>query len=136
MKARLAVTLVLMAGCGWAKEDTVVVARLKAELKDAHPYVVPVAKEGEAESVDEPVLKLEKMVVTISPAFAVDVLAEARRAAAVREAARFSLRKGGTLFSSYRGDIGFWPAIVPVDDTPWKRKGDVGIRVDLLRLKW
>lgn len=146
MKARLAVTLVLVAAGGWAREDTATIARLKAELKESHPYVAPVARDSEVAPLDEPVLKLEKMVVTISPAFEVDVLKEARRAVARREAQQFSLAKGGRLLAFTRGEVGFWPTIIPVNAAAAGRPGDplaspvkkpdVMLVVDLLRLKW
>lgn len=125
----------LVAGCCWAGEETVVTARLKVELKELHPYVAPTGDAATEDPVNEPVLKLEPMTVTLSRAFTVDVLAEARRAAAVREAAQFSLLKGGTLFSFRRGELGFWPTVVPVNATPVK-KPDTLLVIDLLRLKW
>lgn len=105
-------------------------ARILATLPPA-PAVRPVEESPERDG--EPVLELEPMIIT--PAMETDLLAEARRAAEAKKAAEFSLLRGGTLISFRKGDIGFWPKIVPVDATPVK-KGEVGISVDLLRIKW
>jgi len=127
---------VLGAGCVYAGGDTAVTARLKAELKESHPYVPPPpAAEAGPETITEPVFKLETMSVSLSRAFTVDVLAEARRAAAAREAEQFSLVKGGTLLSFRHGDVGFWPTVVPATATPVK-KPDAMLVIDLLRIKW
>ncbi len=133
MLARLTVLLLLAAGCCRGQIETVVTARLRAEFKEAYPYA-PLARgeEGQALS-DEPVLELEPMIIT--RALETDSLDTARREAEAKKAAEFSLLRGGTLLSFRRGDIGFWPKIVPVNDTPVK-KGDVLISVDLLRIKW
>lgn len=135
MMARTAVLLLLMAGCGQGWAETAVTVRLKKEFKDAHPYTPPAAVAENPDPGDGPALVLEPMLITGSHSFAVDILAEARRATAVAAAAKFSLQQGGKLLSFPRGDLGFWPAIVPVDATPVK-KGAVAISVDLLRFKW
>ncbi len=108
-------------------------ARLSARIRETllPPPVAPAAT-AEPEA-GEPVLVLEPMVVTA--AMESDLLAEARRAAEARKAREFSLLKGGLLFSTGRTDVGFWAKLVPIDDTPVK-KGGVGIRIDLLRVKW
>ena len=138
MMARPTALFLLAVGSCWGRAETVVTARLKAELKAAHPYVLPIAGEENPDLSGEPVFKLEPMLVTGSPTFEVDILAEARRAAAAREAMKFSLRKGGTLFSSRRADLGFWPKLVPVTElgAGQVKRGTVGIAVDLLRIKW
>ena len=89
--------------------------------------------EENLESDGEPVLDLEPMV--ISRDMETDLLAEARRAAEAKKEAEFSLLRGGKLLSFRRGDIGFWPKIVPTDATPVK-KADVALNIDLLRIKW
>lgn len=115
-----------------------VTARLKAELKEAHHYIAPVAGAENSEWTSDPVLHLEPMLVTGSSSFEVDILAEARRAAAAREAMKFSPLKGGLIFSSGRTELGFWPKLVPVDavEAGTVKKKTVGISVDLLRIKW
>lgn len=108
--------------------------KLRAKIVEALPPA-PAAgpAEGQPEPDGEPVLELEPMIIT--RARETDLLAEARRAAEARKAREFSLLKGGTLLSFRRGDLGFWPKLVPIDETPVK-KGEVGISVDLLRIKW
>jgi hypothetical protein len=108
--------------------------KLRAKIVETLPAAPAVGPVEEKSALDgEPVLELEPMIIT--RAREADLLAEARRAAEAKKAKEFSLLKGGTLFSTERMDIGFWAKLVPVDDTPVK-KGGVGIRVDLLRLKW
>ena len=138
MIVRSAALLLLAVGCCWGKPETAVTARLKAEFKEAHPYVPPATLAGEAELGGEPVLHLEPMLVTGSSSFEVDIQAEARRAAAAREARKFSPQKGGLIFSSGRMDLGFWPKLVPVEsvEVGTLKKKTVGISVDLLRIKW
>ena len=43
--------------------------------------------------------------------------------------------RGGTLLAFTRGELGFWPKLVPADDLPVK-KGTVLMAIDLLRIKW
>lgn len=135
MLARCFMLLLLGTSCCWAQTETAVTGRLKAEFQAAYAYAPPTAVEEKPELSGEPVLELEPMVVTRSLAFGADILAEARRATEAKKAKEFSILRGGSLLSFRRGDIGFWPKIVPVDATPVK-KGDVAISVDLLRLKW
>ena len=130
---RLPLVLLLLASCGVGRAQTAVTARLKTEFKETYAYAPPVKMETEPEANGEPVLELEPMIITHS--MTEDILAEARRVAEARKAREFSLLRGGTLLSFRRGDIGFWPQLVPVDATPFK-KGTVGISVDLLRIKW
>lgn len=108
--------------------------KLRARILETLPPA-PVATRAEESPVPEgeQLLELEPMIITRTKE--TDLLAEARRAAEARKAAEFSLLRGGTLLSFRRGDIGFWPKIVPINATPVK-KGDVGISVDLLRIKW
>lgn len=133
MLARFTGLLLLGAGCCCGQAETAVTARLKEEFKETYRYTPPAAEEAVTDLSGEPVLELEPMIVTRS--METDILAEARRVAEARKAKEFSPLRGGTLYSFRRGDIGFWPKIVPVNDTPVK-KGDVAISVDLLRLKW
>jgi hypothetical protein len=111
----------------------VVTARLKTEFKATYRYAPSDRGEEAPASDGEPVLQLEPMIITRS--LETDILAEARRQAEVRKAGEFSPLRGGTILSFQRGEIGFWPKIVPVNATPVK-KGDVLVSVDLLRLKW
>lgn len=135
MLARCFMLFLLAASCCRAQVEIAVTDRLKAEFKVTYPYTPPDAVEEKLELSGEPVLELEPMVVTRSLSFGADILAEARRATEAQKAKEFSILRGGSLLSFRRGDIGFWPKIVPVDATPVK-KGDVAISVDLLRLKW
>ena len=138
MIVRISALLLLTVGCCWGKAETAVTARLKAELKEAHPYVPPAAPGGDTDLGGDPVFHLEPMTVTSSSSFEVDLQAEARRAAAAREARKFSPQKGGLIFSSGRMDLGFWPKLVPVEsvEVGSLKKQTVGISVDLLRIKW
>lgn len=132
---RLPLLAVLFAGLLRADEAPLapgVREKLSVLIREALPPP-PERKADEAVAADEPVLELEPMVITA--AMETDLLAEARRAAEARKAREFSLLKGGLLFSTGRADLGFWAKLVPIDDTPVK-KGGVGIRVDLLRIKW
>ena len=135
MMVRASLLLLVATGACWGKVETAVAARLKADLLQAHPYVVPAAAGQDPASGGEPVLQLEPMTVTGEHSFEVDILAEARRVAELRKAKEFSLLSGGTLHSFTRGELGFWPKLVPVDDLPVK-KGTVLMTIDLLRIKW
>lgn len=126
--------LLLLAQGGWAQADTPVAARLKAEFKATYTYSPPATVEENPVGDGEPILELEPMVIT-RPLSEVDIMEAARRAAEAREAKKFSALKGGTLLSFRRGDLGFWPQIVPVDATPVK-KAEVLLVIDLLRIKW
>lgn len=108
--------------------------KLRAKIVETLPAAPAAGPAEEKPELDgEPVLELEPMIIT--RAREADLLAEARRAAEARKAREFSLLKGGTLLSFRHGDLGFWPKLVPIDETPVK-KGEVGLSVDLLRLKW
>lgn len=127
---------VLMAGSLRSEEVTAHGVREKLRARIIETLAPAPAAEPMKENMEtggEPVLELEPMIIT--PAVETDFLAEARRAAAARKAAEFSLLRGGKLFSFPRGEIGFWPQIVPINATPVK-KGDVGISTDLLRIRW
>lgn len=133
MFTRTAVLLLLVAGCCHGQSETVITARLKAEFKETYRYAPSDAGEDVPTLDGEPVLELEPMIITRS--LETDVLAEARRQAEARQAKEFSPLRGGTIHSFKRGEIGFWPMLVPIDATPVK-KGEVMLVVDLLRLKW
>lgn len=109
--------------------------KLRARIRETLPPPPPAGSsvEERPDQEGEPVLELEPMVITRT--VETDLLAEARRAAQAKKAAEFSLLRGGTLVSFRRGELGFWPKIVPIDASPVK-KGDVGISVDFLRIKW
>jgi hypothetical protein len=107
--------------------------KLRVRILETLPPVPPKGREEEVKADDEQVLELEPMIVT--SAMETDLLAEARRAAEARQAAQFSLLRGGKLLSFPRGEIGFWPKLIPVKETPVK-KGEVMLSVDLLRIKW
>jgi hypothetical protein len=131
--------LLLGAGGCWAKEAGAVKERLKADLREKHSYLPPKPVESSPVPADEPVHQLDPVVVT-RPGFRVeDLLADARRAAEAEKAKKFSPLKGGLLYSKKFGgrelDLGVWPKLVPVAETPVK-KGEVMLRVDLLRLRW
>ena len=134
MKARCSLLFVLTAGWAFGNAETAVMARLKAEFKESFAYAPPAVGEKNPELAGEPVLELEPMIVR-RPLSEGDIMEEARRLAAAREAAKFSALKGGSLLTFRRGEIGFWPQIVPVNATPVK-KADVALTIDLLRLKW
>jgi hypothetical protein len=134
MKARCSLLFVLATGGAFGEADTAVAARLRAEFKESFAYVPSAAGEEMPAGSDGTVLELEPMVVT-RPLAEADIMEESRRRAAAREAAKFSALKGGSLLTFRRGEIGFWPKIVPVDATPVK-KADVALTIDLLRLKW
>ncbi len=113
--------------------------RLISELKEVHRYVAAVPDESKPTALDEPVLQLERMVVT-KPALRIeDLLAQARRAAEAEKARKFSPLTGGLIYAKNFGgkelNLGIWPRLVPTNETPMK-KGDVMLRVDLLRIKW
>lgn len=134
MLTRVTVGLLLGTVCGYGQAETAATTRLKAEFKETFHYTPPApGAEEEAAPSDEPVLELEPMIITRS--LEGDILAEARRAAEAKRAKEFSLRHGGTLLAFPRGEIGFWPKLVPVKETPVK-KGEVMLSVDLLRIKW
>ena len=135
MMVRASLMLLVATGACWGKVETAVTARLKADLQQAHPYVALAAAGQDPVAGGEPVLQLEPMTVTGEHSFEVDILAEARRVAEMRKAKEFSLLRGGTLLSFTRGELGFWPKLVPVDDLP-VRKGTVLMAVDFLRIKW
>jgi len=135
MMVRASLMLLVATGACWGKVETAVTARLKADLQQAHPYVALAAAGQDAAPGGEPVLQLEPMTVTGEHAFEVDILAEARRVAEMRKAKEFSLLRGGTLLAFTRGELGFWPKLVPADDLPVK-KGTVLMAIDLLRIKW
>jgi len=134
MKARCTLLFVVMTGWVSGEAETAVMARLRAEFKESYAYVPSAAGEEKPELEGEAVLELEPMVVT-RPLSDAEIMEEARRLAAAREAAKFSALKGGSILTFRRGEIGFWPKIVPVDATPVK-KADVALTIDLLRLKW
>lgn len=133
MLTRPAVLLLLVAGCCHAQSETVVTARLKTEFKETYRYAPSDPGEAAPALDGEPVLELEPMIITRS--LETDILAEARRQAEARKAKEFSPLRGGTIHSFRRGEVGFWPTLVPIDATPVK-KGEVMLIVDLLRLKW
>ncbi len=114
-------------------------ARLKAELKEAHPYAPPKPVESHPVVADDSVLQLDPIKVTRSVFRIEDLLAQARRAAEAEKARKFSPLKGGLIYAKNFGgkelNLGIWPKLVPTTETPVK-KGEVMIRVDLLRLKW
>lgn len=126
----------LMVGPAWGQEGASpgLQEKLRARIVETLPPA-PAAQpvEENLESDGEPVLELEPMVITRD--METDLLAEARRAVEAKKEAEFSLLRGGKLLSFRRGDIGFWPKIVPTDATPVK-KADVALNIDLLRIKW
>lgn len=113
--------------------------RVRAELKQAHPYAPPQPVESSPVVADEAVLQLERVVVKKPDLRIEDLLAEARRAAEAEKAKQFSPLTGGLIYSKHFGgkelNLGLWPKLVPTNDTPVK-KGEVMLRVDLLRIKW
>jgi len=129
-----------MAGSCVAEEPVVMRDRLRAELKERHSYAPPKpVEDGKPAPIDDSVLQLEPVVVK-KPVFRVDdLLAEARRRAEAEKAKQFSPLKGGLIYAKDFGgkelNLGIWPKLVPTNDTPVK-KGEVMLRVDLLRLKW
>jgi hypothetical protein len=133
---RLLLFAVLMAGSLRSEAPPVpgVREKLRARILETLPPapVIQPREEG-SERDGEPVLELEPMIIT--SALDSDLLAEARRAAATRQAEEFSVLRGGRLLSFRKGEIGFWPKIVPTNATPVK-KGDVAITIDLLRINW
>jgi hypothetical protein len=136
---RYASLSLLLAGSCCADEAGKVRERLKAEIREMHPYAPPAPVESSPLVADESVLQLDPVKVT-RPAFRVeDLLAEARRAAEAEKARRFSPLTGGLIYSKNFGgkelNLGIWPMLVPTNETPVK-KGEVMLRVDLLRLKW
>lgn len=113
--------------------------QLKAELREAHLYVPPKPVESSPVLADESILQLDPIKVT-RPVFRVeDLLAQARRAAEAEKARKFSPLTGGLIYEKNFGgkelNLGIWPMLVPTTETPVK-KGEVMLRVDLLRLKW
>ena len=124
----------LSAGPVWAGQATSAALREKLSARIKEALRPPGTKEVEEPAkLEEDVLELEPMIVT--SAMEIDLLAEARRQAEAKRAKEFSLRHGGRLLSFPRGEIGFWPKLIPVKETPVK-KGDVMLSVDLLRIKW
>lgn len=108
--------------------------KLRGRLLETLPPPAPASGESDPKvEVDDEILELAPM--TIRRSLEADLLAEAQRAAEAKKAKEFSLLRGGSIYSFRRGEIGFWPKIVPTDATPVK-KGSVGITVDFLRLKW
>jgi hypothetical protein len=125
-----------VAGSCWAGE---VNQRLRTELKITHAYAPAPPVESSPVVADDSVLQLETVVVT-RPVFRVeDLLAQARRAAEAEKAKRFSPLTGGLIYAKNFGgkelNLGIWPKLVPTTETPVK-KGEVMLRVDLLRIKW
>jgi hypothetical protein len=85
--------LLLTVGYCWGKAETAVADRLKAELKEVFPYAPP--GEEKPGLTGEPAPEREPLIVPRSPAYRVDILAEARRAAAAKAALKLPpLRKG------------------------------------------
>lgn len=124
----------------WAEGPASMKDRLRAGLKEWHAYVPSKPADSTPAQADDLVLHLDPIVVT-RPVFRVDdLLAEARRAAAAEKAGKFSPLKGGLLYARNFGgkelNLGIWPKLVPVAEIPSLKKGEVMLRVDLLRLKW
>jgi len=137
---RYASLCLLMAGSCCAEEAGRVQERLKAELKETHPYVSPKPVESSPMLADEAVLQLDPVVVRPNVLRIEDLLAQARRAAEAEKARKFSPLTGGLIYAKNFGgkelNLGIWPKLVPVDEIPSLKKSEVMLRVDLLRLKW
>lgn len=136
---RYASLCLLVAGSCCAEEASKVRERLKAELREVHLYVLPKPVESSPVLADDSVLQLDPVVVRPNVLRIEDLLAQARRAAEAEKAKKFSPLTGGLIYSKNFGgkelNLGLWPMLVPTTETPVK-KGEVMLRVDLLRLKW
>ena len=143
--ARIVLPLLVLAGTCHGQSDEVAPDRLMAALRDSFsfsPLPPLLATEPTIEPVDEDansILHLETMKVTATTGFHRDLLEAAKRAAAVREAAKFSPLTGGLIYSMRVGfadlDVGVWTFWAPHRVESLHRQ-DPMLWAQIFRLRW
>jgi len=114
---------------------------LSARLHSTYKFVPPAeaAKAVDPAPEDETVEKLEPFTVTADHSFEKDLAEATRRAAAEREAAKFSPLTGGLILAKQLGrmelKLGLWPQVIAAE-TDLPPRYSPKLRVDVLRIDW
>ena len=145
MKVRAVILVLALAGSCLGQSETTPSAQLSRKLHEAYRYTppspaaAPKAVEPDPPQDDDAVVKLEPFTVTAFTTFEKDLAEAARRAAAAREAEKFSPLTGGLILAKQFGRVelklGLWPELVPVE-AEFPPRHAPKLLVDVIRINW